>query len=117
MKYNKYKNICSGDLSTLDVKINNFISKGCKPIGGVSVVVGTSNIIYVQTITVDLEYHDNQHADNDSKNILGEYKSEPEYLTEVRELAVSQKLAAVKLLIDKSGMSLKEAKDWVDTNC
>jgi len=117
MKYNKYKNISSGDLNSLDDKINDYISKGCKPIGGVSVVVGTKNVIYVQTIAVDFEYNLKQHADNDSNNILGEFKSVPEYLTKVRELAVSKKLAAVKLLMAESGMDLKEAKNWVDTNC
>ena len=33
MKYNKYKNIMNKDLNSLDQTINDFISKGCKPIG------------------------------------------------------------------------------------
>ena len=108
MKNNKYKNIWNKDLNSLDHTINDFISKGCKPLGGVSVVVGDKNIIYVQTIAVD----------NDSNNILGEFNSEPLYLREVRELASSgNKLSAVKLLKDETGMDLKEAKEWIDNNC
>ena len=108
MKYNKYKNIWNKDLNSLDQAINDFIAKGCKPLGGVSIVVGDKNMIYVQTITVD----------NDSNNVLGEFNTDPSYLIEVRELASSgNKLSAVKLLKDKTDMGLKEAKEWVDNNC
>ena len=108
MKYNKYKNISNKDLSSLAKTVNDFISKGCKPLGGVTVVVGVSNIIYVQTIIVD----------NDSNNALGEFNSEPSYFREVRELASSgNKLSAVKLLKEETGIDLREAKEWVDNNC
>ncbi len=108
MKYNKYKNISNKDLSSLAKTVNDFISKGCKPLGGVTVVVGVSNIIYVQTIIVD----------NDSNNALGEFNSEPWYFREVRELASSgNKLSAVKLLKEETGIDLREAKEWVDNNC
>jgi hypothetical protein len=108
MKYNKYKNILNKDLNSLDQTINDFISKGCKPIGGVSIVVGVKNILYVQTITVD----------SDSNSVLGEINSEPLYFRKVRELASSgNKLSAVKLLKDETGMDLREAKEWVDNNC
>tara|TARA_B100001287_G_scaffold1325_1_gene1000 strand:- start:5827 stop:6162 length:336 start_codon:yes stop_codon:yes gene_type:complete len=108
MNYNKYKNIWNKDLNLLDLTINDFIAKGCKPLGGVSIIAGDKNIIYIQTITVD----------NDSNNVLGEFHSEPLYLREVRELASSgNKLAAVKLLKDETDMGLQEAKEWVDNNC
>ena len=55
-------------------------------------------------------------VDDDSNNSLGVFNSEPEYFAEVRDLAVFKKLVAIKLLMEKSGMGLKDSKDWVDEN-
>ena len=109
MKNNKYKNIYSKSLTSLDSIVNKLIADGCRPIGGVSVVVSdrAQNIVYVQTVVVD----------NENNSILGEFTPEPRYYEKVKELAKTQKLAAVKLFMEESGMDLKESKEWVDNNC
>ena len=108
MKNNKYSNIMDKDIINLDRKINKLISEGCKAMGNVQCVkLSNGSVWWIQTVTVD----------DDSNNSLGVFNSEPEYFAEVRDLAVSKKLAAVKLLMEKSGMGLKDSKDWVDENC
>jgi hypothetical protein len=104
MKYNKYKNVWNKDLNQLDRKVNEFISIGCKPIGGVSVVVSNSNVIYNQTIIVE----------SDSNDALGKVFTEPAWTEEVLRLYADREtaLAARDLLIEKTGMSNDEAMQW-----
>lgn len=108
MKFNRYKNILSADIAGLENEVNTLISKGCKPLGGISITVADRNIVYAQTVVVE----------DESNNSLGEFSSEPYYLSEVRRLVLNgEKLAAVKHLKANSEMGLKEAKYWVDTHC
>ena len=105
MKFNRYKNISSSDISSLENEVNTLISKGCKPLGGISIAVTDRSILYVQTVIVE----------DESNNSLGALSSEPSYLSEVKRLVLDgQKLAAVKYLMENTEMGLKEAKDWVD---
>jgi hypothetical protein len=108
MKYNSYKTISSHNLDFLNIEVNDFISKGCLPLGGVSSVNDGKNILFLQTLTVN----------DESNDALGEKTIEEEYIIEVKKLALSgNKLVAVKLLKEKTGMDLREAKEWVDRNC
>ena len=107
MKYNSYKTISNHNLDSLNIEVNNFISKGCVPLGGVSSVNDGKNILFLQTLTVN----------DESNDALGEKTFEEEYIIEVKKLALSgSKLRAVELLKEKIGMSLIEAKEWVDRN-
>ena len=57
-------------------------------------------------------------VNDESNDALGEKTIEEEYIIEVKKLALSgNKLVAVKLLKEKTGMDLREAKEWVDRNC
>ena len=72
-----------------------------------SIAINT-NVFWIQTIIVN----------DDSNSVLGDFDVIPPYLIEVRQLAAAgNKLAAVKLYKESTGLGLKEAKDWVDNNC
>jgi len=103
MKYNKYKNVWNKDLNELDRKVNEFITKGCKPIGGVSVVVYNSNVIYNQTIIVE----------SDSNDSLGKVLTEAPWTEEVVRLLDRSVSDAIALLREKTGMSFDEAYAWL----
>jgi hypothetical protein len=110
MKYNRYSNVLSVDLEELNYRVNELISKGCSPIGGMVIIQIGQKLFYNQTIVVDSE----------NNNVLGEYEiyKEPSYIEEVRRLAKEgRKLEAVQLYKENTGMGLKESKDWVDSNC
>jgi len=107
MKYNSYKTISNHNLDSLNIEVNNFISKGCVPLGGVSSVNDGKNILFLQTLTVN----------DESNDALGEKTFEEEYIIEVKKLALSgSKLDAVKLLKEKTGMGFIEAREWVERN-
>jgi len=77
-------------------------------LGGLTAfTLAMGKVIYTQTVILD----------SNENNVLGEFVAEAPYIGEVRRLAVDTKLRAVKLLMEKTGMQLKEAKDWVDSNC
>ena len=107
MKYNSYKTISSHNLDFLNIEVNDFISKGCLPLGGVSSVNDGKNILFLQTLTVN----------DESNDALGEKTIEEEYIIKVKKIALSgSKLNAVKLLKEKTGMGHLQAKEWVDHN-
>ncbi len=109
MKYNKYTNVASSNINELNQSVNDLISKGCEPIGGLGILLGDT-VVYYQTMIVK----------DETNAILGYYieNKEPDYLDEVRRLAKEGKvLEAVKLYKEKSGVGLFEAKNWVDQNC
>ena len=110
MKFIRYTNVLRDDLGELNQEVNNLISKGCSPIGGLGLIHIGQKLFYYQTIVVEDENHD----------VLGYYieNKEPDYLEEVRRLVKERKLfEAVKLYKDKVGIGLAEAKAWVETNC
>ena len=110
MKYNKYTNVLRNKLDELNQTVNDLISKGCEPIGGLSVTIIGDKVFYHQTLIVE----------DETNAILGYYieDQEPDYLNEVRRLTKEGKvLEAVKLYKEKSGVGLFEAKNWVDQNC
>ena len=107
MKYNSYKTISNHNLDSLNIEVNDFISKGCVALGGVSSVNDGKNILFLQTLTVN----------DESNDALGEKTFEEEYIIEVKKLALSgSKLDAVKLLKEKTGMGFIEAREWVERN-
>ena len=106
MKYKQYKNIVASNLDDLDNKVNDLIKKGCSPVGGLSTLQNSNGVYYIQTV--------NSSNPNEA---LGELGTLPGYIAEVRMLAKTQKLAAVKLYMNNTGLGLREAKDWVDNNC
>ena len=108
MKYKKYLNVVDEDITQLDHRVNEFISKGCKVVGNVNSIAINTNVFWIQTIIVN----------DDSNSVLGDFDVIPSYLIEVKQLAAAgNKLAAVKLYKESTGLGLKEAKDWVDNNC
>ena len=108
MKYKKYLNVVNQDITLLDHQVNEFISKGCKVVGNVNSITLNAKVFWIQTIIVN----------DDSNSALGDFGVIPPYLIEVRQLAAAgNKLAAVKLYKESTGLGLKEAKEWVDNNC
>ena len=133
MKFNRYKNISSSDISSLENEVNTLISKGCKPLGGISIAVTDRSILYVQTVIVEDESNNSLGAlekggdlrrvrtRSEIQELMNELNDPayiapvPRYFSEVKRLALDgQKLAAVKYLMENTEMGLKEAKDWVD---
>jgi hypothetical protein len=110
MKYNKYSNVLRNNIDELNQTVNDLISKGCTPIGGLGLINIGDKVFYYQTMVVE----------DESNAIFGYYleNQEPEYLNEVRSLAKEGKvLDAVKLYKEKADVGLFEAKTWVDQNC
>ncbi len=108
MKYNRYSNVFREDLVELTYQVNELISKGCSPIGGMVIIQIGQKLFYNQTVVVDSE----------NNNVLGEVDVDPSYIREVRRLAKEgKKLQAVILYKENTGMGLKESSDWVDSNC
>lgn len=67
-----------------------------------------------------LFYYQTKFVDDENNYILAEYVdlNEHSFFEEVKKLAKEgKKLEAVVLFKYKSGMGLKESKDWVDNNC
>jgi hypothetical protein len=110
MKYNRYTNVLRDNIDDLNQVVNDLIAQGCSVVGGLGMIHLSTKLFYYQTIIVE----------DENNEALGNYTvpKEPDYLAEVRRLALhGQKLEAVKLYKDMTGLGLKEAKDWVDLNC
>jgi len=108
MKYNRYCNILREDLEELAQIVNSLVSKGCTPLGGLTVIQAGQKVFYNQTVVVE----------DENNNTLGVYVPGESFLKDVMQLIKEgKKLQAVKLYSDKTGISLSEAKDWVDSNC
>lgn len=110
MKYNRYTNVLRDNIDELNQVVNDLIAQGCSVVGGLGMIHLSTKLFYYQTIIVEDENND----------VLGEYKvsEAPDYVAEVKRLAkLGNKLEAVKLYKDMTGIGLSEAKEWVDTNC
>ena len=111
MKFNRYTNVLGDNIDELNQAVNDIIAKGGSVIGGLGMIHLSQKLLYYQTIIVEDENND----------VLGDYivvSEKPDYLEEVKRLAQQgNKLEAVKLYKDMTGLGLKEAKDWVDINC
>jgi hypothetical protein len=55
MKYNKYTNVVGLHIMELNRSVNDMISKGCKPIGGLVIHHIGDTMYYIQTMVVEDE--------------------------------------------------------------
>ena len=96
-----YKILKDESSSQLESQVNQYMKMNFKLIGGLSTHLSTSG-------SGEITYY--------FQSVYGYPVSE--YFVEVKGLAgAGNKLAAIKLLMKKSGMGLKDSKDWVDENC
>ena len=96
-----YKILKTKSSSQLESHVNQYMKMNFKLIGGLSTHLGDSG-------SGEITYY--------FQSVYG--YPESEYFAEVRSLAgAGNKLAAIKLLMKKSDMGLKDSKDWVDENC
>jgi hypothetical protein len=111
MKFNRYTNVLRDNIDELNQAVNDIIAKGGSVMGGLGMIHLSQKLFYYQTIVVEDENND----------VLGDYlvvSQNLDYLEEVKRLAQQgNKLEAVKLYKDMTGLGLKDAKDWVDINC
>ncbi len=96
MSNKSYKIVSSDSSESIESKISEHLNEGYHPIGGLAI----SNGVFYQAL-----YHEeNTELDNELDKII--------------EIARSgSKLQAVKMYKDLMGVELREAKDWLDSNC